>query len=630
MENTLRTFATKAPSPLQPYPDAPSIKKQAIKIGPPDTAPRLLQPMLFNPSTRTPTGQFSGTLREPPQVEQPQVEPPQVEPVLAPEMLASTEPVVPEIEMDTEPVLKLDPEIVVQDEPIVPVQGAIIEVASKPVAPAVVQPSTKSFTPEKSFTPPTQVVSGDVSPSSLMIDLPIVDRSMTTDFAIRSQFVPAAVIEDAKQFASEVSDELSTQPVSPASRIEVNPREFPVIATAGNSPLRPSPAIDAEKEKLPCASCGHDDCAGCDSSVGEPIYQHTEFANPTMPENTLGDFVPMAIPVAAEFASDSLTVTQPQTHSGPQVALESHRVLPETMDVLATEVASANLVDLKPTPKQTPTGSRVPPLGVETLMELNAVTWQSRLDQAIELVQQNRNQNTDGENGASLEVSLRLLRALRGQMEHLQTANPSGGHMNEKEARYWQHQLEAITAMLEVPLAENQALTDYHRHQSAHQTLNHLRMAVEQLESMANLKIVGGQLCTDIMGFGQYRVFASKTFQPGQKMLVYCEVENYKSSEQTTATGTSFRTKLRGSFAIYDTNGKVVQQSEFPAAEDASRTRRRDFFMYLPVTLGNLPPGDYALHVMVEDINGNKTASLEPGISFSVGGRVAATPQVVR
>ena len=101
-------------------------------------------------------------------------------------------------------------------------------------------------------------------------------------------------------------------------------------------------------------------------------------------------------------------------------------------------------------------------------------------------------------------------------------------------------------------------------------------------------------------------------------MLVYCEVESFKTVEHQTATGNDFRTRLRGSFAIYDANGKVVQQAEFPTVDDVARKRRRDFYMYLPVTLGDLPAGNYVLHALVEDIYGNKTASLDPPLSFSV------------
>ena len=192
------------------------------------------------------------------------------------------------------------------------------------------------------------------------------------------------------------------------------------------------------------------------------------------------------------------------------------------------------------------------------------------------------------------------------------------GELNENESQYWQHQLEAITAMLGSPAGANQAVTDYHRHQTAHKTLEHLRNAVSQLESIASLKVNSGQFCTEITGFGQFRTFASNAFSAGQRMLVYCEVENYKTVEHESGTGGDFRTRLKGSFAIYDANGHVVQQAEYPTVDDVARKRRRDFYMYLPVTLGDLPSGQYVLHALVEDVYGNKTASLDPPLQFTV------------
>ena len=212
-------------------------------------------------------------------------------------------------------------------------------------------------------------------------------------------------------------------------------------------------------------------------------------------------------------------------------------------------------------------------------------------------------------------VNLRLLKALRRQMKQMETAP---GEIPPMEARYWQHQLEAITSMLGTPTGESQALTDYHRHQSAHKTLAHLRNAVSQLESIASLRVSSGQFCTEITGFGQFRTFDSNQFKAGQKMLVYCEVENYRTIENQSATGSDFRTRLRGSFAIYDAGGKVVQQAEYPTVDDVARKRRRDFYMYMPVTLGDLPAGEYMLHALVEDIHGNKTASLDPPLPFTV------------
>ena len=262
--------------------------------------------------------------------------------------------------------------------------------------------------------------------------------------------------------------------------------------------------------------------------------------------------------------------------------------------------------------------SNIPPFGVDALIAHNVVTWKSRLDDAIELADRKlANDSVDAETRASMEVSLRLLQVVRRQVENVAT---NDARLSDGERQYWSHQLDALTTMLASAPSDVSGSSEVQRHQSARQTLSHLREAVAQLETIANLKVSAGKFCSEITGFGQYREFESNQFAPGDRTLVYCEVENYFSSEQPTPDGNRFVTHLRGSFAVYDEEGRVVQQAEFPAVEDIALKRRRDFYLYLPVTIGELDAGNYRLHVMVEDLDGNKTGSLEPAMQFSVVG----------
>ena len=101
-------------------------------------------------------------------------------------------------------------------------------------------------------------------------------------------------------------------------------------------------------------------------------------------------------------------------------------------------------------------------------------------------------------------------------------------------------------------------------------------------------------------------------------MLIYCEVENYMSNETIVDRSSGVHTKLRGSLAIYDQSGQAVQQSQYPIVDDVARKRRRDFYMYFPLQLNDLPAGQYNLVLTVEDLNGNKSASTEPAMTFTV------------
>ena len=207
-----------------------------------------------------------------------------------------------------------------------------------------------------------------------------------------------------------------------------------------------------------------------------------------------------------------------------------------------------------------------------------------------------------------LEVNLRLLELLRRQTSRL---DPEGRMINNDQKRSLQHQLDALSAMLLE--GERQTIN------TNSQTLDSLKQAVEELEALADLRVVNGRLCTQIRGFGNFTSFPNSQFAGSQRMLVYCEVENQTSLPMTEVNGVqSFRTRLRGSLVIYNEADQIVQQQEFPVIEDRSHKRRRDFYLYFPVQLESLAVGDYRMELMVEDIDGSKTATLKPAIQFSV------------
>lgn len=440
--------------------------------------------------------------------------------------------------------------------------------------------------------------------------------------------IPAAVFADAEVMVADVEREMLAATESnsfvadsgsfiPAPFI-LQPGQANTIpdATESNNDFKIQ-AVSSSSLVSVCRSCEAESCTGCELKQGEPLMANNDFAAPAVPDvawktvDGENQFIP-PVSIPPSFAptairSEDLAVNE---KFGLPVALQQP---PESAGA-KHRVATLPLVGIDSATVARP--SSVPPVGVAALMELNAVTWKSRLDQAIELAQGKLESNQLPAAGAM--VNLRLLKAVRAQMMHVENKQ-----LSVEESRFWEHQLEAITTMLRASKDGSEygsaaSDSDIHRHLSAHKTLEHLRDAVEQLESIANLKISGGQFCTDISGYGQFRTFPSTEFEPAQRMLIYCEVENYLSLPQESATGESFRTKLRGSFAIYDADGNAVQQAEFPAVEDVARKKRRDFYMYLPVTLGDLPAGEYVMHLLVEDIHGNKSASLEPPLKFSV------------
>ncbi len=241
-----------------------------------------------------------------------------------------------------------------------------------------------------------------------------------------------------------------------------------------------------------------------------------------------------------------------------------------------------------------------------------ARNWESHLRESIQLLEHQLDQPPTNQSARNQQVlNVRLLKLLEERMQQL-------GQVDSTPAmrEYWSHQTEAISNMLESSLASD--ADPLVQHQNAITTLTSLRNAVAELEKIASLRLLRPEFCTAVSGYGQTTPVKNTQFRAAQKVLVYCEVENLISEIISTPSGNRFRTELRGSIAIYDQRGHVVQQAEFPAVEDVASNRRRDFYMYLPIAIGDLPAGDYKLHLMVEDVKGNKMASLKQPLTFSV------------
>ncbi len=374
---------------------------------------------------------------------------------------------------------------------------------------------------------------------------------------------------------------------------------------------------ESDFEPLPeqakrCPNCSHDNCSGC-ALPGTALFAgHIPNFDPGR------SAVPMPVAVASlpsvelvkknfadvNFSPTDLPLPQDKNVHDVHASFDTSEDQFSTVG-FETEAEDSQVIQ-----------TDVPPVGVEALMKLNAVTWQSRLAQTVNLVQEQLNQqNIDSDTRTSLEVNLRLLDVLSRQMGDLVENQQQ---FSSSENQYWQDQLEAITSMLKVADPVDSRANELLRHHTAHETLTHLRNAVAHLESLANLRVVAGEFCTEVSGYGQFNPFVHNVFPVGQKVLVYCEIENFNSTPQTSEDGDTFLTRLRGSYAIYDSSGHAVQQAEFPTLEDVARKRRRDFYMHLPITIGNLAAGNYELHLLIEDLGGNKTASLTPPLLFTV------------
>jgi hypothetical protein len=139
---------------------------------------------------------------------------------------------------------------------------------------------------------------------------------------------------------------------------------------------------------------------------------------------------------------------------------------------------------------------------------------------------------------------------------------------------------------------------------------------VQRLEESARLELRNVNFCHKIASFGNYERFQRDEFGPNQDVLVYAEVNNFKS--EPTPDG-QYRTLLRSTIEIYKAGpgGELVASIPFDPTPDLCFNHRRDYFHSYVVTIPqNITPGPYLLKLRVSDELSGKIA--EYALKFSV------------
>lgn len=134
--------------------------------------------------------------------------------------------------------------------------------------------------------------------------------------------------------------------------------------------------------------------------------------------------------------------------------------------------------------------------------------------------------------------------------------------------------------------------------------LPEMRKATGYLAAASDsLEVRGLQFCTEIEAYGEVTPFPDRRFEPGQEVILYCEVENFIAANLDGG----FETRLQGSYDLLDSNGKRVSSQSLPEDRQVSRNHLRDYFvayqMYLPDAIDS---GRYQLRLTMEDVHGKK------------------------
>ena len=230
-------------------------------------------------------------------------------------------------------------------------------------------------------------------------------------------------------------------------------------------------------------------------------------------------------------------------------------------------------------------------------------TWQQHLDAAIRDLDRQVQASPQDSEALANHVHLRLLDLAAGRRDDALKPIPG---LSPAQQDYWSKQLFALATYL-----DSQRVSDPGRR--AAEAGIHLNRAVASLAEQSPLVVRNLAFCTDVQSYGVLKRVEPAEFKPGQQLLLYAEVENFKCEE--TAHG--FHTSLEARYQILDSQGRRVAHDDLPLTEEDCQNRRRDFFVHYFLTLPkSIYDGSYRLELTIEDKLAKKIG--QSTIDFSV------------
>lgn len=246
------------------------------------------------------------------------------------------------------------------------------------------------------------------------------------------------------------------------------------------------------------------------------------------------------------------------------------------------------------------------------------VSWEQRVQQAVVTLE--RELSRDGASltateRSRLEVQKRLLQSMLNRSED-SMKDIVGVPAEQRD--YWKHQLRTIGLLL-----DERGTPAWNRRAAI--ALRELSAATSQLASLSSLDLKNLAFCSKVDGFGTLTEFAKAEFQAGQEVLLYVEVDHFKSEARGVAGvgggrgHEQYETELRASYQILDPSSRRVGEIDLPTDKQSCRSPRRDYFiayrLYIPK---NIEPGTYTLQLIVEDVKGQKFG--QGSLEFSIKG----------
>ncbi len=239
----------------------------------------------------------------------------------------------------------------------------------------------------------------------------------------------------------------------------------------------------------------------------------------------------------------------------------------------------------------------------KTIAADSNLSWEQLIDSAIRKLEERKERQLDSDIREEDEARLRMLYLIADRRDDAVRAIAT---LQPEMQEYWSKQFFALATLLNSDLIAD-------RSNRLIESKRNLDEAVRRLGESAPLFVRNLAFVTAVQSYGAYTPFDDYEFKPGEPVLLYAEVENYRCKE--TARG--YHTALRSSYEIFDSSHQKVDEHEFSTNEEYCKNARRDFFTICEFRIPEkLNPGKYVLRLTVADLNGDKAG--ESSITFQI------------
>jgi len=231
------------------------------------------------------------------------------------------------------------------------------------------------------------------------------------------------------------------------------------------------------------------------------------------------------------------------------------------------------------------------------------VDWRQTLGTAITALESKTQEPPHSAHEVSRHAWLRVLYLAAGRREDALKPIPG---IAAVEQDYWSEQLYALATYL-----DTEKLSDPARRSA--EAAKHLAKATSKLSEASTLTVKNLAFCSEVSSYGVYQKFKSDEFKANQPLILYVEVENFKSDETTKG----FHTALRSSYQILDAQGRRVAENDLALTEEYCQNQRRDYFLrYFLAVPERIYAGKYTLQLTIVDTLSQKIG--QSSLEFTV------------